>query len=99
MSGDDHRTVRAELHAARCRDKEQTELRLWNDARELDRRMVAAGFEVKNPTLWGMSPAAWNARHAAQAQAGGTITTSDGPDCQPEPAAAPDEPEEWEMQA
>ena len=40
-----------------------------------------------------------DARHAAQAQVGGTITTSDGPDCQPEPAAASDEPEEWEMQA
>jgi hypothetical protein len=50
------RAIRAELHTARCRDKDHGELRLWQDARDLDSRMVAAGFEPKHATSWGTAP-------------------------------------------
>jgi hypothetical protein len=51
------RSIRAELHAARCADGDHSELRLWMDARQLDERMAAAGFAPKHPTTWGTSPA------------------------------------------
>ena len=50
------RSTRAELHAARCRDGDHSERRLWDDARELDARMTEAGYPPKHPTSWGTSP-------------------------------------------
>lgn len=51
------RSIRAELQAARCRDGDQSEVRLWHDARKLDARMTEAGFPPGHPTTWGTNPA------------------------------------------
>ena len=87
MTYDQHRrSIRRELHMARVKDGASMDAgRYGDDARELDRRMVAAGFEVKVPTIWGMSQSAWNARQTHTIDAGATIATSDDPECQPEP--------------
>ena len=50
------RQIRADLHAKRCRDKDHSELRLWQDARTLDLLMTRKGFVVTVPTSWGTSP-------------------------------------------
>lgn len=66
------RQIRAELHAQRCLDHDHSELRLWNDARELDRRMADAGHHPTHPTTWGTNPtrlAYRNARAAAKSVA------------------------------
>lgn len=56
MTPDQFRSIRAELHAARCRDGDHSEARLWGDARQLDARMTEAGHPPKHPTSWGTSP-------------------------------------------
>lgn len=55
------RAIRMELHAVRCHDVDQSPERYYNDARELDRRMAEAGYEVKHPTTW-------SAGHAQEAK-------------------------------
>lgn len=57
MTADQYRrSIRAELHTRRCQDGDHTEARLWHDARELDRRMVEAGYSRKHATSWGSAP-------------------------------------------
>jgi hypothetical protein len=67
------RQIRADLHSARCRDRDQSDSRLWNDARKLDRRMTEAGFPPAHPTTWGTNPArvaAQNARKGPKRRGG-----------------------------
>ena len=53
------RSIRAELHAARCLDKDQSSNRYFTDGEELDRRMMAAGIPPEHPTTWGVGSDAY----------------------------------------
>lgn len=51
------RTVRAELHKARCIDNDHSEERLWRDARTLDARLTEMG-QPHPYSWWGTKPKA-----------------------------------------
>lgn len=79
------RSIRRELHVARCRDGDHGEARLWEDARELDRRMTEAGHPPERPTTWGTSPTIIARRAAGKAAfrlLGGAGAGTDDPECQ-----------------
>jgi hypothetical protein len=81
------RNIRMELHAARCRDGDQSPERYGEDAAALDSRMRAAGFEPAHPTTWGIKPAhlrgEQNAALAAFRLLKSTNAASDDSECQP----------------
>ena len=69
------RSIRKELHAARCRDGDHSADRYFNDGRALDSRLTEAGA-FQHPSTWGMGS-------DAQKGAGkSTIAPSDDPECQ-----------------
>jgi hypothetical protein len=86
------RKIRMELHAARCRDGDQSPERYGEDAAALDSRMSAAGFEPKHPTTWGIKPAhlrgEQNAGLAAFRLLESTNAQPDDSEYQPTPASA-----------
>ncbi len=81
------RAIRAELHAARCRDADHSELRLWTDARALDDRITEAGHPPKHPTSWGTSPEKLAYRAARRGVFSPSNTSGDS-ECQPTPGSA-----------
>jgi len=82
------RSIRAELHVARCRDGDHSPERYGEDAASLDARMCAAGFAPSHPSTWGTRPAhlraAQNPSLAAFRLAGATNAAPDDSECQPE---------------
>ena len=47
------RWIRMILHQARCRDHDQTERRMFMDARKLDAQLIAKGYPLEYPSEWG----------------------------------------------
>lgn len=44
--------IRVRMSASRAADRDQSEVRLHNDGKQLDKELIDLGYELEYPTTW-----------------------------------------------